>query len=137
MLQLHTRRPVRLGDSAYTCIHSFRFVDVETSLVAEKSFTFDKLNGKNLFVCHEPLRHSFAHFLALLRRPVHSIRVNRYQVGVPGAFTGACSAQVPGYIKKYQEFTERGIKDIYIVGVNDVFVMKYVFLDTWSLYAPK
>ncbi|KAJ3480351.1 hypothetical protein NLI96_g8408 [Meripilus lineatus] len=45
-------------------------------------------------------------------------------VGVPGAFTGACSAQVPGYIKKYQEFTERGIKDIYIVGVNDVFVMK-------------
>ncbi len=46
------------------------------------------------------------------------------QVGVPGAFTGTCSAQVPGYIKAYEQFKERGVDNIYIVAVNDVFVTK-------------
>ncbi|KAI0631600.1 Redoxin [Trametes polyzona] len=61
---------------------------------AEKPFTFEGIKGKNVFV------------------------------GVPGAFTGTCSAQVPGYIKAYEQFREKGVENVYIVGVNDVFVMK-------------
>ncbi|RDX44652.1 Redoxin [Polyporus arcularius HHB13444] len=61
---------------------------------AEQTFTFESLKGKNVFV------------------------------GVPGAFTGTCSAQVPGYIKAYEQFKERGVDNIYIVAVNDVFVTK-------------
>ena len=44
-------------------------------------------------------------------------------VGVPGAFTSACSARhAPGYIKNAQKFREKGIDGIYIVAVNDAFV---------------
>ncbi|KAJ3577009.1 hypothetical protein NP233_g19 [Leucocoprinus birnbaumii] len=45
-------------------------------------------------------------------------------IGVPGAFTGTCSAQIPGYIKLYDDFKTKGVKNIYVVSVNDVFVMK-------------
>ncbi|KAG6816065.1 hypothetical protein H0H87_008897 [Tephrocybe sp. NHM501043] len=45
-------------------------------------------------------------------------------VGVPGAFTGTCHAQVPGYIENYEEFKAKGVNEIYIVSVNDVFVTK-------------
>ncbi|KZT20714.1 Redoxin-domain-containing protein [Neolentinus lepideus HHB14362 ss-1] len=45
-------------------------------------------------------------------------------VGLPGAFTGTCSGQVPGYIQKYDEFQAKGVNEIYIVAVNDAFVMK-------------
>ncbi|KAI0739506.1 Redoxin [Daedaleopsis nitida] len=45
-------------------------------------------------------------------------------VGVPGAFTGTCSMQVPGYIKAYEEFKAKGVDNIYIVAVNDAFVTK-------------
>ncbi|GJJ10661.1 hypothetical protein Clacol_004888 [Clathrus columnatus] len=45
-------------------------------------------------------------------------------LGVPGAYTGSCSAQIPEYVKKYSEFQNKGIKGIYVVAVNDVFVMK-------------
>ncbi|TFK35883.1 Redoxin [Crucibulum laeve] len=45
-------------------------------------------------------------------------------VGVPGAFTGTCHAQVPGYIKEFVQFKQKGINNVYIVAVNDVFVMK-------------
>lgn len=61
---------------------------------AQKPFTFAGIAGKNVFV------------------------------GVPGAFTGACSAQVPGYIKAYETFRAKGVDGVYVVGVNDVFVMK-------------
>ena len=46
------------------------------------------------------------------------------QVGVPGAFTGTCSKQVPGYINAYDQFKARGVDNIYVVAVNDTFVMK-------------
>jgi peroxiredoxin len=42
---------------------------------------------------------------------------------VPGAFSPTCSSQVPGYIEKYDELKAKGVKDIYIVSVNDMFVM--------------
>lgn len=45
-------------------------------------------------------------------------------VGVPGAFTGTCNAQVPGYINAFKQFQEKGVNGIYIVAVNDVFVTK-------------
>ncbi|KII84722.1 hypothetical protein PLICRDRAFT_146181 [Plicaturopsis crispa FD-325 SS-3] len=45
-------------------------------------------------------------------------------IGVPGAFTPSCSSQVPAYIEDYQKFKAKGVKDIYVVAVNDAFVMK-------------
>ncbi|KAG5653684.1 hypothetical protein H0H81_011436 [Sphagnurus paluster] len=45
-------------------------------------------------------------------------------VGVPGAFTGTCHAQVPGYIEAYDKFKAKGVNEIYVVSVNDVFVTK-------------
>ncbi|KAG6811006.1 hypothetical protein H0H92_009383 [Tricholoma furcatifolium] len=45
-------------------------------------------------------------------------------VGVPGAFTGTCHAQVPGYIEAFDDFQAKGVRGIYIVSVNDVFVTK-------------
>ena len=46
------------------------------------------------------------------------------QVGVPGAFTGTCSAQIPAYIHAYAQFKQRGVDNIYVVAVNDAFVTK-------------
>ena len=46
------------------------------------------------------------------------------QLGVPGAFTGTCNAQIPGYIRNYDDFKAKGIKNIYVISVNDVFVAK-------------
>lgn len=42
---------------------------------------------------------------------------------VPGAFSPTCSSQVPGYIERYSDFTSKGVQGIYIVSVNDMFVM--------------
>ncbi|CCL98453.1 uncharacterized protein FIBRA_00451 [Fibroporia radiculosa] len=61
---------------------------------ARSTFTFAGITGKNVFV------------------------------GVPGAFTGTCSAQIPGYIKAYEQFKRRGVNNIYVVAVNDVFTLK-------------
>ncbi|KAI5845063.1 Redoxin-domain-containing protein [Morchella snyderi] len=44
-------------------------------------------------------------------------------VGVPGAFTPPCSSQVPGYLSNYDKFSAKGVSDIYIVAVNDIFVV--------------
>jgi hypothetical protein len=45
---------------------------------------------------------------------------------VPGAFTPTCSSQAPGYIEKYDQFKAKGVNEIYILTVNDVFVTKCV-----------
>ncbi|CAD6585900.1 MAG: hypothetical protein TREMPRED_004273 [Tremellales sp. Tagirdzhanova-0007] len=42
---------------------------------------------------------------------------------VPGAFSPACSSQVPGYVEKYEAFKAKGVSDIYVVAVNDMFVV--------------
>lgn len=47
---------------------------------------------------------------------------------MPGAFTGTCSAQIPGYIGTYEQFKGKGIDNVYVVAVNDVFVLKCVTL---------
>ncbi|KDN45109.1 Redoxin [Tilletiaria anomala UBC 951] len=43
-------------------------------------------------------------------------------IGIPGAFTPPCSSHVPGYVQHYDAFVQKGIKDIYVVAVNDAFV---------------
>lgn len=43
---------------------------------------------------------------------------------MPGAFTEPCSTQVPGFLELVGDFKKRGVKDVYIVSVNDAFVMQ-------------
>jgi len=45
-------------------------------------------------------------------------------VGVPAAFSPTCSNQAPGYVKNYEAFQGKGISNIYVLSVNDAFVMK-------------
>ncbi|PWN29938.1 Redoxin [Jaminaea rosea] len=45
-------------------------------------------------------------------------------VGVPGAFTPPCSSHVPGYVSDVEKFQQKGIKDIYVVAVNDQFTVQ-------------
>ncbi|KAH7919676.1 Redoxin [Leucogyrophana mollusca] len=45
-------------------------------------------------------------------------------IGVPGAFTPPCSSQVPKYIEDYDKYKAKGVKNIYVVAVNDAFVVK-------------
>ncbi|WWC58317.1 uncharacterized protein I303_100857 [Kwoniella dejecticola CBS 10117] len=42
---------------------------------------------------------------------------------VPGAFSPTCSSQVPGYLEQFSTFQSKGVKDIYVVAVNDMFVV--------------
>ena len=42
---------------------------------------------------------------------------------MPGAFTPPCSSHVPGFVEQASQFAEKGIKGIYVVGVNDQFTM--------------
>ena len=48
--------------------------------------------------------------------------------GLPGAFTPTCSmSHLPGFLAKEAEFKAKGIDEIAVVSVNDVFVM-----DAWA-----
>jgi glutaredoxin/glutathione-dependent peroxiredoxin len=48
--------------------------------------------------------------------------------GVPGAFTPTCSMNhLPGFQAKVDEFKAKGVDEIAVVSVNDVFVM-----DAWA-----
>ncbi|KAL1411868.1 hypothetical protein Q8F55_002847 [Vanrija albida] len=44
-------------------------------------------------------------------------------VTVPGAFTATCHSQVPGYFELFEEFKGKGVNEIYVVSVNDLFVV--------------
>ena len=45
-------------------------------------------------------------------------------LGLPGAYTSVCSAKhLPGYIKMYQEYKDKGIDQIICIAANDPFVM--------------
>ena len=49
---------------------------------------------------------------------------------LPGAFTPTCSTfQVPGFEQNYETFKEAGIDEIYVISVNDTFVMRKWLLD--------
>ncbi|KAK6198769.1 Redoxin [Scheffersomyces amazonensis] len=46
-------------------------------------------------------------------------------IGVPGAFSPACSAShIPGYLKNLRGFNDKGYDKFFIVAVNDAFVTK-------------
>jgi len=55
---------------------------------------------------------------------IHNLPGKIILVGVPGAFTPTCSSQVPGYVEQYDKFAEKGITGIYVITVNDTFVVK-------------
>lgn len=82
---------------------------------ADESIQLDQ-SGRNIIVCHR--------FWLSKVMSIYWIFID--QIGVPGAFTGTCNAQVPGYIKAYDDFKAKGVKNIYVISVNDVFVMKWV-----------
>jgi len=43
---------------------------------------------------------------------------------LPGAYTPTCSStHLPGYERKYHEFLEKGIDEVYCLSVNDAFTM--------------
>lgn len=46
-------------------------------------------------------------------------------VGVPGAFSSGCSqVHVPGYLSSLPKFADKGYSKLFVVSVNDVFVMQ-------------
>ena len=48
--------------------------------------------------------------------------------GVPGAFTPTCHGNhLPGYLNHLEDFKSKGVDDVAVVSVNDVWVM-----DEWS-----
>ena len=48
-------------------------------------------------------------------------------VGVPGAFTPTCALDhIPGYVRYFEEFVTKGIDELYVIAVNDPFVV-----DAW------
>merc|ERR1712111_166550 len=49
--------------------------------------------------------------------------VDLSKIGGKGAFTPPCSSHVPGFVEQASQFAEKGIKGIYVVGVNDQFTM--------------
>ena len=52
---------------------------------------------------------------------------------LPGAFTPTCSAkQLPEYEKRFQEFKDKGIDEVYCISVNDTYVMNAWFAD-WKI----
>ncbi|KAI5807828.1 Redoxin [Peziza echinospora] len=57
-------------------------------------------------------------------------------VGVPGAFTPPCSDHVPTYILAYDELLKKGIREIYVVAVNDIFVVNAWKKRLLSQHAP-
>ena len=49
-------------------------------------------------------------------------------IGVPGAFTPGCHmTQIPSYVKDFEALKAKGVENIAVVSVNDVFVM-----NAWS-----
>ena len=49
---------------------------------------------------------------------------------LPGAYTPTCSTyQVPGFEKMYDDFKAKGIDEIYVLSVNDTFVMRRWMID--------
>lgn len=49
---------------------------------------------------------------------------------LPGAFTPTCSTfQVPGFEAAYQELKQLGVDEVYVLSVNDTFVMRKWMLD--------
>ncbi|GFZ42363.1 hypothetical protein JCM24511_00078 [Saitozyma sp. JCM 24511] len=44
-------------------------------------------------------------------------------LGLPRSFSPTCSSQVPSYISDLDAFKAKGVSDVYVVTVNDMFVV--------------
>lgn len=45
-------------------------------------------------------------------------------VGMPGAFTGVCNNHLPTFVSHAQQLRDKGIDEIVVFAVNDVFALK-------------
>ena len=77
----------------------------------------DKIPNSEIFVLEdgEPVKRNIDEFLKNKKVIIF---------GLPGAYTSVCSAKhLPGYIKMYQEYKNKGIDQIICIAANDPFVM--------------
>ena len=77
----------------------------------------DKIPNSEIFVLEngEPIKKNIKEFLKNKKVIIF---------GLPGAYTSVCSAKhLPGYIKMYQEYKNKGIDQIICIAANDPFVM--------------
>ena len=61
-----------------------------------------------------------------IKKNIESFLKNKKAIifGLPGAYTSVCSAKhLPGYVKMYDNFKEKGVVKIICISVNDPFVM--------------
>ena len=61
-----------------------------------------------------------------VERTTHDLFFNKRVIifSLPGAFTPTCSTyQLPGFENNYDQFKKLGIDEIYVISVNDAFVM--------------
>ncbi|KAK4684155.1 hypothetical protein P7C73_g6045, partial [Tremellales sp. Uapishka_1] len=118
--------PIKAGDAVPD-------VDIKINDM-EDHINFSKLTGKNVLVVVPgagytsvelpPLVYTILTFplslspLALFSLPSPAPRLNH-----PPSFTPTCSSQVPSYVSSYDDFSKKGVKDIYVVSVNDICVV--------------
>ena len=77
----------------------------------------DKIPNSEIFILEdgEPIKKNIEEFLKNKKVIIF---------GLPGAYTSVCSAKhLPGYIKMYQEYKNKGIDQIICIAANDPFVM--------------
>ena len=61
-----------------------------------------------------------------IRKDITELLKNKKVIlfGLPGAYTSVCSAKhLPGYVKAYDAYTEKGVDRIICISANDPFVM--------------
>ena len=77
----------------------------------------DKIPNSEIFILEdgEPIKKNIEEFLKNKKTIIF---------GLPGAYTSVCSAKhLPGYIKMYQKYKDKGIDNIICIAANDPFVM--------------
>ena len=61
-----------------------------------------------------------------VKKNIENILKNKKSVifGLPGAYTSVCSAKhLPGYVKSFEKYKQKGVDQIICMSVNDPFVM--------------
>eukprot|EP01018_Ginkgo_biloba_P029110 Gb_08270 [translate_table: standard] len=111
---LRQARPI-MGRMSWTSIRGFAasvgtdIVNVASDVKLQKARTWDE--GVSSQFSTTPLSELFGGKKVVI-------------FGLPGAFTGVCSAQhVPSYMKNAEKFKEKGVDSVICVSVNDPYVM--------------
>ncbi len=77
----------------------------------------DKIPNSEVFILEngKPIKKNIEEFLKNKKAIIF---------GLPGAYTSVCSAKhLPGYVKMYDNYKDKGIDKIICISVNDPFVM--------------